>query len=112
MSFLTAPLASLGLVALMYAAYILANLSRRFGFILKMKPYYRGFYIAIGLMTIALISHLLRASVILDPDKAPEPFDQVWFYLLTFYLPLTIGIGLCLAVAWRYWSWLLKEQDR
>ncbi len=110
MSFLTAPLASLGLVALMYAVYILANLSRRFGFILKMPAYYRGFYLAIGLMAVALVSHMLRATLILDPKAAPSPFDQNWFYLLTYYLPMAISISICLGVAWRYWSWLLKEQ--
>jgi len=110
MNFLTAPLAALGLVALMYAVYILANLSRRFGFILKMPPYYRGFYMAMGLMGVALVSHLLRASTILA-ESAPYPFAEDWFYLLTYYLPLAISVSVCLGIAWRYWSWLLKEQD-
>jgi hypothetical protein len=111
MDFLTAPLGSLGLLAVIYAFYILANLSRRYGEVIRLPPYYRGFYVAMGIICVAFISHLMRDMVILAPEQGPPLLDEGWFYLLTFYIPLSLAVTLALGVAWRYWNWLLKEQQ-
>lgn len=111
MNFLTAPLGSLSLLAALYALYILANLSRRYGQVIRMRPYYRGFYAAMGLIGLAFMGHLMRDSVILAPEQGPPLLNEDWFYLLTYYLPLALAVTLSIGVAWRYWSWLFKERD-
>jgi len=111
MNFLTAPLGSIGLLAVIYTFYILANLSRRYGQVIRLPPYYRGFYIGMGCLTISFVSHLIRDSVIIAPKEAPFPLDEDWFYLFTYYLPLAVAVTLAIGVAWRYWSWILKEQQ-
>ncbi len=109
MSFLTAPLSSLSLLAVIYACYILANLSRRYGQVIRLPPYYRGFYVTMGLIFLAFISHLVRDSIIVAPEQGPALLSNDWFYLLTFYLPMALAVTIALIVAWRYWSWILKE---
>jgi hypothetical protein len=111
MNFLTAPLGSLSLVAVIYTFFILANLSRRYGQVIRLPRYYRGFYFAMGLIGLAFISHLIQDSVIIAPEEAPSLLTNEWFYLFTYYLPLALSVGLAIGVAWRYWSWILKEQE-
>jgi len=111
MNYLTATLGSLSLLAIVYALYILANLSRRYGEVIRMPPYYRGFYVAMGLVAIAFISHLMRDMVILAPNQEPALLDEDWFYLSSYYAPLALAVTLAIGVAWRYWSWILKEQQ-
>jgi hypothetical protein len=111
MNFLTAPLGSIGLLAVIYTFYILANLSRRYGQVIRMPPYYRGFFIGIALIIVAFLSHLVQDSVIIAPEQAPSLLNNDWFYLVTYYLPLAIAVTLAMTVAWRYWSWMLKEQQ-
>lgn len=111
MNFLTAPLGSLSLLAVIYAFYILANLSRRYGDVIRLPPYYRGFYVAMGLIGIAFVSHLIQDSVIIAPEQAPPLLSNVRFYLFTYYVPLALAVTLAIGIAWRYWSWILKEQQ-
>ena len=111
MSFLTAPLGSLSLLAVIYIFYILANLSRRYGQVIRLPPYYRGFYLAMGLIGLSFISHLIQDSVTSAPDQAPSLLSNDWFYLFTYYLPLAVAVTLAIGIAWRYWSWILKEQE-
>ncbi len=111
MDIISAPLGALGLLSVIYAFYILANLSRRYGEVIRMPPHYRGFYFAIGLVAVALFSHLLRDMVLLDPEQGPAWLNSDRFYLLAFYLPLALAVTLAIIIAWRYWSWILKEQE-
>ncbi len=110
MEYLTAPLSTLGLIALAYTFYIMANLSRRYGQVIRLAPYYRGFYLGIVLIGLAFIGHLVRDSVILAPDQAPTLLSDPRFYLAIYYLPLGLALTIALVVSWRYWSWILKEQ--
>ena len=111
MSFLSAPLGSLSLLAVLYMYYILANLSRRYGQVIRLRPYYRGFYVGMALICAAFLSHIIQDSVIIAPDQAPSLLTNDWFYLLTYYLPLAVAVTVGLAVAWRYWSWIWREQQ-
>ena len=111
MNFLTAPLGSLSLLAVIYTFFILANLSRRYGQVIRLPPYYRGFYVAMGFVCLAFLSHLIQDTVIIAPQEAPSLLTNKWFYLLTYYLPLAVAVTLAIGVAWRYWSWILKEQQ-
>lgn len=110
MDYLTAPLGSLSLLAVIYVFYILANLSRRYGEVIRLPPYYRGFYVAIGLISLAFIAHLVHDNVFLAAEQQSSPLNDDWFYLLTYYLPLALAVTLAIGIAWRYWSWILKEQ--
>jgi hypothetical protein len=110
-NFLTAPLGSLSLLAVVYMFFILANLSRRYGQVIRLPPYYRGFYVGMSLICVAFLSHLVQDTVIIAPEQAPSLLTNDWFYLLTYYLPLAVAATVGLAVAWRYWGWILKEQQ-
>jgi hypothetical protein len=111
MNFLTAPLGSLSLLAVIYMYYILANLSRRYGDVIRLPPYYRGFYAGIILICVAFFGHLIQDSVIIAPEQAPSLLTNDWFYLLVYFLPLALAVTIGLAVAWRYWSWIWREQQ-
>ncbi len=107
---LAAILGGMGLGAVIYANLILATLGAKFGTVTKMPAYYRGYYAAILCLGISLVAHLLRASVIWDLERAPGWLNHPWTTVLTYHLPLAIGVSISLAVTWRYWSWLLKER--
>jgi len=111
MNFLTAPLGSLSLLSVIYIFYILANLSRRYGQVIRLPPYYRGFYVAMSFIGLSFISHLTQDSVIIAPEEAPSLLSNDWFYLFTYYLPLATAVALAIGVAWRYWGWILREQE-
>jgi hypothetical protein len=111
MNFLTAPLGSLSLLAIVYAFYIMANLSRRYGQVIRLPPYYRGYYAGIVLICLAFVGHLMRDSAILaPPGQGPRLLRNDTFYLIVYHLPLALAVTLAIGVSWRYWSWILKEQ--
>jgi hypothetical protein len=102
---------SLGLISLLYALIILAQFGRKLGAVTKMRPVYKGYYIAIVLIGIALIVRFIRASVFWAPPATiPPALNHPFFYLLLYHLPLAIGMSLSLGVTWHYWNWLLKER--
>jgi hypothetical protein len=111
MNYLSAPLGSLSLLAVLYMYYILANLSKRYGEVIRLPPYYRGFYAGIALICVSFFGHLIQDSVIIAPDQAPSLLTNDAFYLLTYYLPLALAVTVGLGVAWRYWSWIWREQQ-
>jgi hypothetical protein len=100
---------SLGLLSLVLATWILAQLSKRLGEVTKMPPYYRGFYVSMACLSVAVMVHFLRMSVFLAEGLGPPMLHSDVFYLGTYYIPLAVGMTLDLAIAWRYWSWLLRE---
>ena len=111
MEVFTAILGSFSLLALIYTFYILIHLSRRYGQVIRLPHYYRGFYVSIGLVCLALVSHLMKNSVINAHQQAPSLLTDDRFYLFTYYLPLALAVAVAMGVAWRYWGWLLKEQQ-
>ena len=80
MNFLTAPLGSMGLLAVVYLFFILANLSRRYGQVIRLPAYYRVFYVAMGFVALAFVSHLIQDSVIIAPDEAPAGHKKTEHY--------------------------------
>ena len=112
MTIVGAIVASVGLAAMTYAIAILAQFGRKLGAVTKMRPLYRGYYLAIGCLVLALITHLLRASVFWAPlQTIPSMLNSPVFYLLLYHLPLASGLTLALGITWYYWSWLLKERQ-
>jgi hypothetical protein len=104
-------LSPLGTIAIIFLFFILARLSEKLGSVTRMPPYYRWFQVGTGFLGVALISQFLRISVSLT-DQAGYPWlDTPLFYLVTYHLPMAIGITIGLIVTWRYWSWLLTERD-
>ena len=104
-------LSPLGTVSLIFLFYILARLSEKLGAVTKMAPHYRWFWAGLGFLGIALIAQVLRISVLLTKQASYFWLDMPAFYLITYHLPMAIGITISLAVTWRYWSWLLTERD-
>ena len=112
MNGLTGPPSVIGLVAALYLLYIFVILSRKLGAVTKMKPYYRGLYIGMGLILIAIVAHSLRITSLISPSLLPEALNSGPFYLLAYYLPMALAATISLVVAVRYWGWLFREHDR
>jgi hypothetical protein len=106
---LAAILGTIGLLSLLYALMILARFGQKLGAVTKMPRYYRGYYVSVFFLGVALIARLLRASVFWSDSAAPLLVEPL-FYLLLYHLPLAIGLAISLAITWHYWSWLLKER--
>jgi len=102
-----AVLGSLGLVSIIVAGIILAQFSRRLGEVIKMRPYYQGFYLGVLLVTWALGA---RVSLIGAFSLLP-PADWGVFPILIYQTPLATGVTLILGVALRYWGWLLRPGE-
>ena len=102
--------AVIGLIAVLYMLSIFLVLSRRLGAVTKMKPYYRGLYVAVGLVTIAVFFYFLRTTSLLNSLALPEILNSELFYVFAYYLPLALAATIGLVVVWKYWSWLFREQ--
>jgi hypothetical protein len=106
-----AVLGAMGLISVLYALLVLAQFGRKLGAVTKMRPFYRGYWVAAGCVGLALVMRFIRASVFrAPPESVPSMVNAPSFYLLLYHLPLVIGLSLGLAVTWHYWSWLLKER--
>jgi len=101
----------LGEAALIWALIILLRLSQKLGDVMKMKPYYRGYYLAIGLVSLALGMRLLAASFWYEPIWPLATWlKEASFYPLVHHIALAAGITIALPIAFRYWGWLLRER--
>lgn len=90
--------------------FVLFKLSERFGSVVKMKPFYRQYYLAMVFSGIGLLTHIFVFLASLQPETAPTMMTSSWFLLVAYHLPLTIGVSIGLFVTWRYWSWLVTEK--
>jgi hypothetical protein len=109
LNIVAAVLGSAGLMSAIYITLIMARLSQKLGAVTKMPGYYRGFYVSAVFLLVSLIAYFLKTSVLLASEQAPALLNNDLFYLLTYYLPFAIGTSISLAIAFRYWDWLLKE---
>jgi hypothetical protein len=109
---LTGPSVAFSLIGVIYLLYIFSVLSRKLGSVTKMRPFYRGFYLAIGLIGLALVSSWLLLTVRITPDLLPVAWRDETLYLIIFNAALAIAATLSLVLAWRYWGWLFKERGR
>jgi hypothetical protein len=104
-------LGALGTLSILLVFYILAKLSERFGAVIKMRPRYRHYYLALIFLFIGWMAQLLVLAADLTPATLQTWLTSPWFLLLAYYLPLTIGITIGLVTTWRYWSWLVAERN-
>ena len=88
-------------LAIMLLFYIMAKLSERFGVVIRMKPIYQYYYVAMGLTAISFITQLLAATVEFS----------LWVIVLAYHLPLSISVSIAAVITWRYWCWLVTERD-
>ena len=111
MNLIGAILGSTGLASLVFLLAILAQFGRKLGVVTKMRPYYRGYYVAIALVGLALVVRFVRVSTFWAPPRTiASVLNDPVFYLLLYHLPLALGLCVGLGITWRYWSWLLKER--
>ena len=104
-------LSPLGTISIIFLFFILARLSGKLGAVTRMLPYHRWFLAGQGFLGVALISQLLRISELLTRQASCLWSDMSLAYLITYHLPMAIGVTIGLVVTWRYWSWLLTERD-
>ena len=104
-------LSPMGTISVMFLFFILARLSEKLGAVTRLPPFYRWFWVGTGFLAIALISQLLRITAVLTGQTSYPLLNDPAFYLVTYHLPLAIGVSIGLAVTWRYWSWLPTERN-
>ena len=104
-------LSPIGTISIMFLLYILARLSEKLGAVTRMPPHYRWFWVGIGFLAIAFLSQLIRITVFLTGQTSYLWLNLPIFYLITYYLPMAVGVTIGIAVTWRYWSWLLTERN-
>ncbi len=98
-------------IAIIYITWLLRRFSQRIGEVTRMPSTYHWFNVGNGLVFIALLSYMFQCSAAL----AFEEPGSVWilrpfFSLFTFYIPLTLGLGIDVTVAYIYWGWLIRER--
>ena len=52
----------------------------------------------------------MRSIAALTPDLASPVLLRPWFSLMSFHVPLVVGVTLDLVLVWYYWGWILKEK--
>lgn len=104
-------LGALGTLSVLFLFYILARLSERFGSVIKMRPQYRYYYVALVFLLVGWIAQLLVIAADLMPTTLQTWLHSSWFVLLVYYVPVAIGVTIGLVVTWRYWSWLVVERN-
>lgn len=104
-------LSPLGPISIIFLFFILARLSEKLGAVTRMARYYRWFWVGTGFLAVGLLSQLVYISASLTGQSNNGLFVSPLFYLLTYHIPLGIGVSIGLAITWRYWSWLLTERD-
>ncbi|MEA3309627.1 MAG: hypothetical protein U9Q70_08980 [Chloroflexota bacterium] len=91
-------------IGTLYIGWLLMGLSQRLGVVTKMKAYYRWFNLGNILISISLLSYIFRYNATLA--QRPQLFLTPLFTLLTFHLPLALGVVLNVTIALIYWNWL------
>ncbi len=96
-----------GNISIVVAMLVMGVLSRRLGDVTRIPPYYRGFFASAVLVGLSVLARVMNIGRGLE-TAASIAHDPVWAVL---YVGLpAIGVSLGVAVAWRYWSWLLAER--
>jgi hypothetical protein len=106
----TTPLSTAALLSLLFLSVLFANLSRRLGAVTKMADHQRWFTVSHVCIGVAAVSQLIRGSADLAPDLALPFLLKTWFALVSFHIPLAIGVTVCLGLVWYYWGWIVRER--
>ena len=110
MSVLLALAGCVGEAGLICANVILLRLSRKLGVVTKSKPYYRGYYISIIVLSAALLARIGSVSMLASPaDNLPFWFQDPWGMQLLHHALLALGLTMALPITYKYWGWLFRE---
>jgi len=102
-----------GEAGIIYALVILLRLSQKLGDVTKAKPYYRGYYVAMGVLVLALVMRLLAAIHATPPvPSGPSTLCGSGPYTLVHDVLFAVGLTIALPITFKYWGWLLRELDR
>jgi hypothetical protein len=107
----TAPLAPAALLALLMVVSLYTNLSARLGAVTKMPPRHRWFIVGGGLIALAFGVDVVRTAAYLSCEEGVEFLTTPAFGLFFFHIPLLLGVVINLLTAWRYWAWLLEDDN-
>ena len=110
MIIITTPLGAVGLLSIVYLGFLFANFSRRLSAVTKMTNHHRWFLAASVFVALAAMSQLVQGITALAPDAALSILLEPWFSLVSFHIPLVIGVTIDLVLVWYYWGWILKEK--
>ena len=110
MTVITTPLGAVGLLAMAYLGFLFANFSRRLSAVTKMANHHRWFLAANILLALAAMSQVIRGTAALAFQLAFPVLLEPWFALVSFHIPLAVGVTLDLVIVWYYWKWILKEK--
>jgi uncharacterized membrane protein (DUF4010 family) len=106
----TTPIGAAGLLAIAYLGLLFASFSRRLSAVTRMANNDRWFFTASALIVVATMSQVMRSTAALAPDVAPPVLLEPWFSLVSFHIPLVIGVTVDLVLVWYYWGWILREK--
>lgn len=95
-------------LALMFALWGLAQISRRFGEVTRRPPHYRALYIAMGLMGLPTLVKLLTIGAS-DEQRADLGGNSLEAILHD--LPFALAVVLAVVISWRYWGWLIYANE-
>jgi len=108
---ITTPLGVGGLLAIASMGLLFAHFSRRLSAVTRMANYHRWFLVAAVFVILAAVSQVIRSTATLAPlGVAPPVLLEPWFSLVSFHIPLAIGVTIDLVLVWYYWGWILKEK--
>lgn len=108
---LSSLLGVLGTLSILVILYILAKLSERFGSVVRMRPRYRYYYVALSFLAVGWLVQLLVLAASLTPTEIQNWLNSPWVLLIGYYLPVAIGVTIGLVITWSYWSWLVAERN-
>jgi len=100
-----------GLLVVLYLGVLFANFSRRLGAVTKMAEHYRWFWVSNTFVALAAVSQVVRGIAAVAPGLAWPFLLSPCFALVTFHIPLVIGVTVDLVLVWYYWDWILKEES-
>jgi uncharacterized membrane protein (DUF4010 family) len=106
----TTPIGAAGLLAIAYLGLLFASFSRRLSAVTRMANNDRWFFTASALIVVATMSQVMRSTAALAPNVAPPVLLEPWFSLVSFHIPLVIGVTIDLVLVWYYWGWILRER--
>ena len=110
MSVVTTPLSATAFLSLLLLSLLFANLSRRLGAVTKIVDHQRWFTVAHVCIGVTGVSQMIRGTAHLAPDLALPFLLEPWFALVSFHIPLAIGVTVCLGLVVYYWGWIVRER--
>jgi hypothetical protein len=109
---LIAVIGTAGTASIVLVLVIMARLTQKWEVVTKSRSYYRLFYVAAGLVTLASLARLARIGYQgSGPEQSALGTSQSWFYLFFYHIPLIAALTISVAITWRNWRWLLREKD-